>query len=207
MRAFCLALLLIAAATPASAAYCSKDVLAAFEKQRTSKVFRVEFSQPSAEGEVHMKIDYMPPDKMLQSVTSPAMPGEQQTMLVGNRAYAGTSGAFEELLPQFTQSIVAEFAEAVGEPKNLGAFECLGNTKIDDQEFLAYRLSEKVPEGADTSKIMTRTVYIDPATGKPAYNVVSALSGSADPVIKIKYSYPTDVEIVAPTNAPVQKLH
>jgi hypothetical protein len=207
MRASCLALLLIAAAGPASAADCSKDVLAAFEKQRTSKAFRVEFSQPSAEGEVHMKIDYMPPDKMLQSVTSPAMPGEQQTMLVGNRAYAGTSGAFEELLPQFTQSIIAEFAEAVGEPKNLGTFECLGNSKIDGQELLGYRLSEKVPEGADTSKVMTRTIYVDPATGKPAYNVVSALSGNADPMIKIKYSYPTDVEIIAPTNAPVQKLH
>ena len=53
---------------------------------------------------------------------------------------------------------------------------------------------------------MTRTIYVDPATGKPAYNVVSALSGNADPLIKIKYSYPTDVEIIAPANAPVQKL-
>jgi hypothetical protein len=207
MRASCLALLLIAAAQPAFAADCSKDVLAAFEKQRTSKVFRVEFSQPSAEGEVHMKIDYMPPDKMLQSVTSPAMPGEQQTMLVGNRAFAGTSGAFEELLPQYTQSIIAEFAEAVGKPKNLGAFECLGNSKIDGQEMLAYRTAEKVPDGADTSKIMARTIYVDPASGKPAYNVIAALTGTSPPALKVKYSYPTDVEIVAPANAPVQKLH
>jgi hypothetical protein len=207
MRASYLALLLIVAATPVSAADCTNDVLAAFQKQRTSKAFRVEFSQPSAEGEVQMKIDYMPPDRMLQSVTSPAMPGEQQTMLVGNHAYAGTSGAFQELLPQFTQSIVAEFIEAVGEPKNLGTFECLGKTKLDDNEFLAYRTVEKVPEGADTSKIMARTVYVDEASGKPAYNVVSALSGNADPLLKVKYSYPTDVEIIAPTNAPVQKLH
>ena len=207
MRASYLALLLIAAATPAFADDCSKEVLAAFEKQRTSKVFRVEFSQPSAEGDVHMIIDYMPPDKMLQTVTSPAMPGEQQTMLVGNRAYAGSGGAFEELLPQFTQSIVAEFAQAVGEPKNLGAFECVGNSKVDGQDFVAYRLSEKAADGADTSKVMARTVYVDPATGKPAYNVIAALSGTAPPALKVKYSYPTDVEIVAPVNAPVQKLH
>lgn len=207
MRASCLALLLIAAATPAFADDCSKEVLAAFEKQRTSKVFRVEFSQPSAEGDVHMIIDYMPPDKMLQTVTSPAMPGEQQTMLVGNRAYAGSGGAFEELLPQFTQSIVAEFAQAVGEPKNLGAFECVGNSKIDGQDFIAYRLSEKAADGADTSKVMARTVYVDSATGKPAYNIIAALSGTAPPALKVKYSYPTDVEIVAPANAPVQKLH
>ena len=207
MRASYLALLMIAMATPAAAADCSKDVLSAFAKQRTSKVFRVEFSQPSAEGEVHMVIDYMPPDRMLQTVTSPAMPGEQQTMLVGNRAFAGTSGAFEELLPQYTQSIIAEFAEAIGEPKNIGAFECLGNSTIDGKELLAYRLSDKVPDGADTSKIMARTVYVDPATGKPAYNVVAALSGTAPPALQVKYSYPTDVEIVAPTNAPVQKVH
>lgn len=207
MRASYLALLLIAAATPAFADDCSKEVLAAFEKQRTSKVFRVEFSQPSAEGDVHMIIDYMPPDKMLQTVTSPAMPGEQQTMLVGNRAYAGSGGAFEELLPQFTQSIVAEFAQAVGEPKNLGAFECVGNSKVDGQDFVAYRLSEKAAAGADTSKVMARTVYVDPATGKPTYNIIAALSGTAPPALKVKYSYPTDVEIVAPANAPVQKLH
>ncbi|MBN9291767.1 MAG: hypothetical protein J0H36_11800 [Hyphomicrobium denitrificans] len=207
MRALGLACLMIAVAAPASAADCSKDVLAAFEKQRTSKVFRVEFSQPSAEGEVHMVIDYMPPDKMLQTVTSPAMPGEQQTMLIGNRAYAGSGGAFEELLPQFTQSIIAEFASAVGEPKNLGDFECVGNLKIDDQDFVAYRLAEKAAEGADPSTVMARTVYVDPASGKPAYNIIAALGGSAPPALKVKYSYPTDVEIVAPANAPVQKLH
>lgn len=207
MRASYLALFLIAVAAPASAADCSKDVLAAFEKQRTSKVFRVEFSQPSAEGEVHMVIDYMPPDKMLQTVTSPAMPGEQQTMLVGNHAYAGSGGAFEELLPQFTQSIVAEFAAAVGEPKNLGAFECAGNSKVDGQDFVAYRLSEKAADGADLSKVMARTIYVDVATGKPAYNIIAALSGTAPPALKVKYSYPTDVEIVAPVNAPVQKLN
>jgi len=207
MRVSYLALLLIAVSAPASAADCSKEVLAAFQKQRTSKVFRVEFSQPSAEGEVHMVIDYMPPDRMLQTVTSPAMPGEQQTMLVGNRAFAGTGGAFEELLPQFTQSIVAEFVEAVGEPKDLGTFECVGNSKVDGQDFVAYRISEKAADGADTSKIMARTVYIDPTTGKPAYNIIAALGGTAPPALKVKYSYPTDVEIVAPTNAPVQKLH
>lgn len=207
MRPFCLAVLLLIAAGPAAAADCTSEVLAAFAKQRASKAFRVEFSQASAEGEVHMKIDYMPPGKMLQSVTSPAMPGEQQTMLVGNRAFAGTGGAFEELLPQYTQSIIAEFNNAVGVPKDLGTYECLGKSKLDEQEFLAYRTAEKVPAGADTSKIMARTIYVDTETGKPAYNVIAALSGTADPALKIKYSYPTDIAIVAPANAPVQKIH
>lgn len=207
MRVFCLAVLSFAVATPAFATDCTKDVLSAFEKQRASKAFRVEFSQPTAEGEVHMKIDYMPPNKMLQTVTSPAMPGEQQTMLVGDRAFAGTSGSFEELQPQYTQSIMAEMQQAVWPPtQNLGSFDCLGPAKLDDQNLIAYRTADKNPPNADRSKIMARTIYVDPTTGLPAFNVVATLAGAANPVLKIKYSYPTDVEIVAPANAPVQKL-
>ncbi len=208
MRAlFCLAALSIAVATPAFATDCTKDVLAAFEKQRASKKYRVEFSQPTAEGEVHMKIDYMLPDKMLQTVTSPAMPGEQQTMLVGNRAFAGNSGSYEELQPQYTQSIVAEMQQAVWpSPQNLGSFECTGPAKLDEQNLIAYRTADKSPANADRSKILARTIYVDPTTGLPAFNVVATLAGGANPVLKIKYSYPADIEIVAPANAPVQKL-
>jgi hypothetical protein len=208
MRPFRIALLAAVAASPALADDCTKDVVAAFEKQRTSKAFRVEFSQPSAEGDVHMTIDYMPPDRMLQTVTSPAFPGEQQTMLVGNRAFAGTSGSFEELLPQFTQSIVAEVQQAVGAPpKDLGRFECLGSVRFDDRDLVGYRIGNAVPEAGDPSKVLARTVYVDPGTGLPAYNVVAALSGAGEPVLKVKYSYPADIEIVAPVNAPVQKVH
>jgi hypothetical protein len=207
MRALCLAALSVAVATPAFAADCTKDVLAAFDKQRAAKAYRVEFSQPTAEGEVHMKIDYLLPDKMLQTVTSPAMPGEQQTMLVGNRAFAGSSGNFEELQPQYTQSIMAEMQQAVWpSTQNLGSFECEGPTKLDEQNLIAYRTADKNPANADRSKIMARTIYVDPVTGRPAFNVVAALAGTANPLLKIKYSYPTDIEIIAPANAPVQKL-
>jgi hypothetical protein len=53
---------------------------------------------------------------------------------------------------------------------------------------------------------MARTIYVDEATGKPAFNIIAALTGDAPPALKVKYSYPTDVEIIAPANAPVQKL-
>lgn len=207
MRALCLAILSLAMAAPAFAADCTNEVLAAFAKQRASKAFRVEFSQPTAEGEAHMRIDYMPPNRMLQTVTSPAMPGEQQTMLVGDRAFAGTSGSFEELLPQYTQSIVAEVNQTVyAPPKGLGDFECLGPTKFDGHDLVAYRTADKTPPGADHTKTMARTIYVDPATGLPAFNVLASRADGATPLLKVKYSYPTDIDIVAPTNAPVQKL-
>lgn len=125
-----------------------------------------------------MRIDYVPPDKMLQTVTSPAMPGEQQTMLVGDRAFSGTSGTFEELQPQFTQSIIAEVRTALTPaPQNPGSFECLGPAKLDNRDLVAYRTAEKIPAGTDPAKVMARTIYVDPATGLPAFNVVAALGG------------------------------
>lgn len=211
IRAVCLlaaGLAAAMAASPASAADCSGDVVNAFQKQRTSKTFRVSMSQPTAEGNVEMTVDYMPPDRMLQTVKSPAMPGTQQTMLVGNRAFAGTDGAFEELLPQFTQSIISEFNAAMGSTgKEIGSFECMGKAQYEGKEFLAYRALDKAaPAGTPPDKMLARTIYVDPENGLPAYNVVATVSGTDPAVIKAAYSYPADVVIEAPEGAPIQKL-
>jgi hypothetical protein len=144
--------------------------------------------------------------KMLQTVTSPAMPGEQQTMLVNDRAFSGSGGSFEELQPQFTQSIIAEVANALARPSKLEGYECLGTVKYENQDLLGYRFADKTHPQADASKTITRTIYVDPKTGLPAYNVIASLADNAKPLREVKYSYPTDVEIVAPANAPVQKL-
>ena len=205
MRPALFALLPLLAANPAFAESndkdCTKDVLTAFEKQRTSKAFRVQMTQPTAEGPASMTIDYAPPDKMLQTVTSPAMPGEQQTMLVGSRAFAGSNGAYEELLPQFTQSIVAEVQTAVGKPQqDIGTYLCGGSVKYSGQDLLAFHL--KVP---DVANGLSRTIYVDPATGLPAFNVVAPVAGG-EAVMTATYSYPANIEIIAPENAPVQKI-
>lgn len=196
------------ATAPAAAADCSSDVVTAFQKQRTSKAFRVSMSQPTAEGNIDMTVDYMPPDRMLQTVKSPAMPGPQQTMLVGNRAFAGTDGAYEELLPQFTQSIVSEFNAAMGSTgKDIGSFECIGKVQYEGKEFVAYRALDKAaPAGTPPEKLLARTIYVDPQSGLPAYNVVATVSGTDPAVIKAAYSYPADVVIEAPEGAPIQKL-
>ena len=185
---------------------CSKDVSAAFEKQRASKAFRVAMDQGTVEGPVKMTVDYIPPGRMLQTVVGKHMPGEQQTMFVDGRAFAGTSGSFEELLPQFSQSISAEVSAAVSAPQKLGVFECLGKAAFEGKDYVAYRTSDKAAAGAaDGAETLARTIYVDPASGLPALNVVAALSGKGDPVLKIVYSYPTDIVIEVPQNAPVQK--
>lgn len=91
MRRLFLVLLPLVAAGPALAAGCTTDVVAAFEKQRTSKAFRVEFSQPTAEGEAQMRIDYIPPDKMLQTVTSPAIPSRRPGLFGDERHFRRTT--------------------------------------------------------------------------------------------------------------------
>lgn len=209
MRRTVLALIGLLAGIPAAgAADCTKDVVDAFQKQRTSKAFRVAMQQPSAEGPVDMTVDYMPPDKMLQTVKSAAMPGDQQTMLVGSRAFSGSNGAFEELLPQHAQSILTEVATALGAPgETLGQFECLGKVTFESQDLAAYRTFDKAQKETDPDKMLGRTIYVDPASGLPAYNVVGTLSGKSEPVLKVVYSYPTDTVIEAPIGAPVRKVH
>lgn len=202
MRLIAPAVLITLIATPTSAADCSAEVLAAFEKQRAGKTYRVEMAQPTAEGPVQMTVDYVLPDRMLQTVVAPHMPGEQQTMLVGDRAFAGSGGTFEELLPQFTQSVISEFQAATGSKPNPGKFDCLGKQTLDGKEYVGYRTSGGGRDGV----ALARTVYVEEASGLPAFNIVGAASGAGEPVMKAAYSYPKDVVIEAPANAPVQKM-
>ena len=198
----------LAGAASASAEDCTKDVVAAIEKQRASKAFRIETTQPTAEGPVKMTVDYLPPDRMLQTVVGDHMPGEQQTMLVGERAFAGSAGAYEELLPHFAQSIVAELKRSIGKPEGLADFACAGKETFDGKELTAYRAIDKAaPAGTSAAELLARTIYVDAATGLPAFNVVAKGSGKGEVVMKVTYSYPTDITIIAPENAPVQKTN
>ncbi len=202
MRLIAPAVLMTLIAAPASAADCSADVMAAFEKQRAGKTYRVAMTQPTAEGPVQMTVDYILPDRMLQTVVAPHMPGEQQTMLIGSRAFAGSGGAFEELLPQFTQSVISEFQAATGSGRNPGKFDCIGKQTLDGKEYVGYRTSGGGADGV----ALARTVYVEEASGLPAFNIVGTASGAGEPVMKAAYSYPKDVVIEAPASAPVQKL-
>ena len=193
MRAFCLALLLLAAAGPAFAADCTKDVLAAFEKQRTSKAFRVEFSQQTAEGEVHMKVDYMPPDRMLQTVTSPADArrtaddARRQPRL--RRARAGHSrNYFPNLRNRSSPSSTTRSAC----PQNLGTFECRRKMRNSMTGSLwAIGRPKKFQPGPIRRRSWRGRFMSIRRRACPAFNVIAALSGNADPALKIKYSYPT----------------
>lgn len=190
---------------PALAEDCSKDVVAAINKQHASKAFRIETTQQSAAGPIDMKVDYLPPDRMKQTLTGGEIKGTMTTILVGERAFSGENGSYEELLPQFTQSIFAEFKRTLESPSNVQAFECQGKVTFEGKTYLGYRRIDTTRPDAKPEETLARTVYVDPETGLPIFNVVARLAGDSTPLVKVSYSYPTDVVIEAPVGAPIQK--
>lgn len=195
------ALLAIVFATPA-AADCSGEVVAAFEKQKKTPQFRLESVTYSAEGNVTMTVDYQAPDKMHQTVMPPNAPAPLETIAVARWAWGNQGGGWEELQPQFAQAVTSHVQETFNQPvQTAGTFACLGKVTFEGKEYLGYR-GEHSPNEATGGESLTRTVYVDPATGLPAVNLVIPTTGSNDPVFKGVYSYPKDMVIEAPVAVP-----
>lgn len=202
-----LALLLVV--TSAAAADCKQEVLQSFEKQRKSPGFRMaaemiqQANSSTAPEQVKLTVDYLPPDRMHQTVESPGLPAPMETVLVGTRAWATNGGGFEELRPEFAQSIVSHVRETlVDPPADNSDYVCLGKQTYGGKEFVGYRTNDANVKPDDKNAVQ-RTIYVDPATGLPAFNIVAAVSGDQPPVFKGSYSYPTDIKIDAIEGAPV----
>jgi hypothetical protein len=204
-----IALSLVAALAVPSAAQasdCGKDVETAFEKLRTSPSYRVLAKQPSPRGEIDNTTDYQAPDKMYQKVVVPGEPGALETIAIGRWAWANQGGGWQELQPQFAQSVTFHVSETLGRPtKSGGSFTCLGKVAWNGRDVVGYRseptASADRPEGPDNPKL-ARTVYVDPASGLPAYNFVAEPKPEAQPLFSATYVYPGDIKIEAPAAVP-----
>jgi hypothetical protein len=165
-----------------------------------------ELKTPS--GIVEIKAEYQPPDRMRQTVTAP---GQEmlETVLYGQRAYSRQGSKWEELMPAVAQTIIAQVrAATIDPPKEVGNFDCMGTTTLDGKEYLAYRSVEKQADaGAATgAPQLHRTIYLDPKTGLPALNIVSADEPNAETVFKATYDYPEKIEIEDHPDAPLVKM-
>lgn len=195
------ALLCLPGTTHAEDAACREAVQAAFDKQRATKGYRFAAQMSGHEGASRMQIDYLPPDRMHQKVEAPGHPAPVETIAIQRWAWGTMGGGWEELQPQFAQSIISHVRDTlVNPPPITAAFKCLGKVKLDDKEYLAYRADQPSPHaGADTkAPQLARTIYVDEASGLPAANVVARVDGSEPPVFDGRYSYPTDIVIEAP---------
>jgi hypothetical protein len=209
MRRTALAVLALAAALPAAAADCTQDVATAFEKQRTQPSYRVTAKQPSPRGEIETTTDYLAPDKMHSKVVVPGEPGALETIGIGKWAWATHGFGWQELQPQFAQSVTFHIAETFGKPAALtDTFSCLGKVTRDGREYMGYQSAAKAgsgkPAGPDNPAI-ARTVYVDPTTGLPALNIVSEAAAGAAPLTSAAYSYPDGIKIEAPDAMPASR--
>jgi len=189
---------------------CRDQVAAAFIKQRASRAFSMVAQLKAANGPVEITVEYLPPDRMRQTIVAPGQPVPLETVLVGTRAWSRQGTAWEELMPAIAQTIIAQVREAVIEPpKNVAAFECIDKVTIDGTEYLAYRSIEKgggEAKGSEITRPVHRTIYVDPETGLPAINIVAEDAPDAVPLFKAVYAYPTDLEIEGHPDAPLARI-
>ncbi|MDZ4840605.1 MAG: hypothetical protein SH859_00455 [Hyphomicrobium aestuarii] len=206
---------IIATSIPAIANQdCAKDVAAAFEKQRTGVGYQVVTRQPGPQGEIVNTFLFVAPDKMHNTVVVPGQPAPLETIAIGRWAWANQGGGFQELYPQFAQSVTSDVAATLGQPAKVGqSFTCAGKVTRDGAEFVAYMTTASLadpskPAGPD-NPMLARTVLVDAVTGLPAFNLVgepaSAGSSSTAPLMASTYSYPANPKIEAPDAVPASR--
>ena len=189
---------------------CGKDVAAAFEKQRAMPGYQVVTRQPGPQGEITNTFLFQQPDKMHNKLVSPDQPAPLETIAIGRWAWANQGGGFQELWPQFAQSVTSDVATTLSRPASVTQpFTCVGKTTHDGRDVIAYRTAAQLadpskPEGPDNPKL-ARTVLVDGTTGLPAYNLVGpppADGKAGAPLMTTAYSYPADIKIEAPDAVP-----
>ena len=190
MRTYTLALGALVMSVAGAHADCTADVNTAFEKLRGTRSFNMQTKITNAQGTLTMNNDYVLPDRMHQQVTlSSSDAGAMEMILVGDKAWSnqGENG-WAPLPPDFSAKIAKQMKETVAEPpKDVSAFECLGDVNFEGKDYVAYRAKRQgaaAGAAADTKATgptkeaaaalpNVQTVYIDKATGLPARNIVT----------------------------------
>ena len=179
---------------------CAADVEAAFTKQHAQTAYRVDVSSPIKSDGATETIDYMPPLKMYRRIKSPDQDFEIETIGFGNRAWSREGGGWFELKPHIASMVEMHLRDTFGSPPKITSqFNCLGKVKVDGKEYLGY---QTVPDKMDGGDMVARTIYADLATGLPTLNIVGEATGAKPAMVREAYSYPADIEIEIPENAP-----
>lgn len=181
---------------------CRAAVEAAFNKQRVHvSGYRFAAQMPGEQGATQMTIDYLPPDRMYQKVEAPGNQKPVETIAIQRWAWGTMGGGWEELQPQFAQSIIAHVRSTLIDPPKLtSAFTCLGKVKLEGKERVAYRADQPsaAPGSAGEGAQLARTIYVDETSGLPLANIVTREDGKGDVIFDGRYSYPTDISIEPP---------
>ncbi len=172
------------------------EVEAAFVKQHEGPWRTRILSKSDAGIDQEQIYDYQPPDRMHRTVKVADQTVE--TIGVGRWAWSADGGAWRELDAAYARVVVTHMHAALAPPKASVDFNCLGKVEFGGKTYLGYQTT---PEKIEGDKVVARTIYVDPETGRPAYNVVGAPDGSEE-LLKEEHSYPGDINIIPPVSKP-----
>jgi hypothetical protein len=118
-----------------------------------------------------------------------------ETIGIRDLAWNNVGGGWSEMRPPFSQMVTAEMKQVfLTPPKASADFTCLGEVAFEGRTLKGYQtLPAKTESGAE----LARTIYVDPATGLPAFNVIGP-TGGGDPLLKEAFTYPADIAIEKP---------
>ena len=207
----------------AARADCRDEVAAAFERLRTSgRPYREETTVTTDRGTSDETAEFVPPDQMRLSHDSGWIVHEYY-IRIGHRAWANWSpfpwGWSEEYPdPRFMQMHTAsnEFTVMPNVPPLV--YECLGRVDFEGMAYVGYRARHKnaimvmVPHNGALSETREReldrkldqmpqewrTVFVAPQSALPAYELVAQENRLGNPSLKVRYTYPQDIDIEPP---------
>lgn len=191
-RLFILPLAMLAAPVGAAQACDSKaEIEAAFTAQHQNP-WRTESATQSDTGIPQTQtFDFQPPDRIYRKVTSGTESVE--TVGIAKQAWTNATGVWEEMKAELANLVANHMKTTYAPPRVSVSFKCLGSVDYSGKKLLGYQSEPETVEG----KVVARTIYIDPETKLPAYNVVGTVDGSEE-LMKEVYSYPKDVKIEKP---------
>jgi hypothetical protein len=173
------------------------DIEKAFAKQQKEKAWRTVAASEGSNGRQEQTFEYIPPDRMYRKILIVGQEPAIETIGIGKWAWSNQGNGWSEMQPPMAKMIAMHIEQVVAAPPKAGAeFSCLGSTAYEGKDYLAYRTA---PEKSETGADLARTIYVDPATGLPAFNV-NAEVGKPDaaPLLKESYTYPADITIEKP---------
>lgn len=163
--------------TQAARADCSAEVDAAFGKLRELSAFRMETTIVNEQGSLRMAVDYLPPDRMHQTVDTGTDAGTVQLIVIGSEAWSNQGHGWAKMPEKFANEVAGQMRQSLAARQHSGTnYECLGEQTFEGKTYLAYRASLPAVHGntaAEPPPPNVQTVYIDKVSGLPVRNIVT----------------------------------
>lgn len=197
MRSIVAGLVLAAATAPALAdEKCTKEVADAFAKQGQTPKMRTVMTHAGGEGTVTRTITLVRPNRMHAVTEAPhEEAGRIETISIGKWAWGSDSdGGWSEHKPNIARMIEMD-VEKMAAPQTVGAnFSCLGAVNVEGKDYTGYRAD---PGKGDDGVELAATIYVEPASGLPALNIVAPTAGG-DARLRAVYTYGDDIVVEPP---------